>query len=228
VANVAISIPGGKHMMKTKVFLVDDHGMMRSGLKALLQDDESLEIVGEADQGRSAVQMIAKSSPEVVVMDLRMPDMNGIEATRQIVGTNPATKVIGLSANTDRQSVVEMLRAGAKGYVIKESAFEELAMAIKMVLQDKIYLSPAVTNLVVEDWVQGEEAAVSVFGVLSAREREVLQLIAEGKATKEVAAVLNVSLKTAESHRRNLMEKLHVESVAELTKYAIREGITEL
>jgi DNA-binding NarL/FixJ family response regulator len=121
-----------------------------------------------------------------------------------------------------------MLRAGAKGYVIKESAFEELAMAIKMVLQDKIYLSPAVTNLVVEDWVQGEEAAVSVFGVLSAREREVLQLIAEGKATKEVAAVLNVSLKTAESHRRNLMEKLHVESVAELTKYAIREGITEL
>ncbi len=215
-------------MMKTKVFLVDDHGMMRSGLKALLQDDESLEIVGEADQGRSAVQMIAKSSPEVVVMDLRMPDMNGIEATRQIVGTNPATKVIGLSANTDRQSVVEMLRAGAKGYVIKESAFEELAMAIKMVLQDKIYLSPAVTNLVVEDWVQGEEAAVSVFGVLSAREREVLQLIAEGKATKEVAAVLNVSLKTAESHRRNLMEKLHVESVAELTKYAIREGITEL
>jgi len=215
-------------MMKTKVFLVDDHGMMRSGLKALLQGDESLEIVGEADQGRSAVQLIAKSSPEVVVMDLRMPDMNGIEATRQIVAGNPAAKVIGLSANTDRQSVVEMLRAGAKGYVIKESAFEELAMAIKMVLTDKIYLSPAVTNLVVEDWVQGEEAAVSVFGVLSAREREVLQLIAEGKATKEVAAVLNVSLKTAESHRRNLMEKLHVESVAELTKYAIREGITEL
>ncbi len=215
-------------MMKTKVFIVDDHGMMRSGLKALLQGDESLEIVGEADQGRSAVQLIAKSSPEVVVMDLRMPDMNGIEATRQIVAGNSAAKVIGLSANTDRQSVVEMLRAGAKGYVIKESAFEELAMAIKMVLTDKIYLSPAVTNLVVEDWVQGEEAAVSVFGVLSAREREVLQLIAEGKATKEVAAVLNVSLKTAESHRRNLMEKLHVESVAELTKYAIREGITEL
>jgi DNA-binding NarL/FixJ family response regulator len=214
--------------MTTKVFLVDDHGMMRSGLRALILSDPSLEVVGEADQGRAAVQMVADSAAEVVIMDLRMPEMNGVEATRQIVAANPEAKVIGLSANNDRQSVVEMLRAGAKGYVIKEAAFEELASAIRMVMKNKIYLSPAVTNLVVEDWVQGDEVVASVFGILSAREREVLQLIAEGKATKEVAALLHVSLKTAESHRRNLMEKLHVDSVAELTKYAIREGITSL
>lgn len=215
--------------MPTTVFLVDDHGMMRSGLRALIQTDPGLQVVGEADQGRLAVRMIGTSSPQVVVMDLRMPDMNGVEATRQIVAANPDARVIGLSANNDRQSVVEMLRAGAKGYVIKESAFEELASAIRLVMKNKIYLSPSITNLVVEDWMNGgEEETASAFGVLSAREREVLQLIAEGKATKEVASLLNVSLKTAESHRRNLMEKLHVDSVAELTKYAIREGITSL
>jgi DNA-binding NarL/FixJ family response regulator len=214
--------------MTTTVFLVDDHGMMRSGLRALIEGDPGLEVVGEADEGRSAVQMISKMGPEVVVMDLRMPDMNGVEATRQICSANPGARVIGLSANTDRQSVVEMLRAGAKGYVLKESAFEELASAIRMVMNNKVYLSPAVTNLVVEDWVQGDQRDPSAFGVLSAREREVLQLISEGKATKEIAALLNISLKTAESHRRNLMEKLHVDSVAELTKYAIREGITGL
>jgi len=214
--------------MTTKVFLVDDHGMLRSGLRALIEGEAKFQVVGEADDGRTAVQMISELSPDVVVMDLRMPDMNGIEATRHIFSTNPNVKVIGLSANADRQSVVEMLRAGAKGYVLKESAFEELALAINMVMHNKIYLSPSITDLVVDDWVHGDEGGASVFGILSAREREVLQLIAEGKATKEVAAVLSVSLKTAESHRRNLMEKLHLDSVAELTKYAIREGITGL
>ena len=214
--------------MRRRVFIVDDHGMMRSGLRALLKDDPGLQIVGEADQGRLAVQMISQSLPDIVLMDLRMPDMNGIDATRQIVAGTPQAKVIGLSADTNRNSVVEMLRAGAKGYVIKDSAFEELEKAIKVVIENKIYLSPGITNLIVEDWVQGEAGTVSVFGILSAREREVLQLISEGKATKEIASLLSVSLKTAESHRRNLMEKLHVESVAELTKYAIREGITEL
>ena len=212
----------------TKVFLVDDHGMLRAGLRALISAEPSLELIGEADDGRTAVKMIADADPDVVIMDIRMPELNGVEATRQIVADNPNVKVIGLSANDDRQSVVEMMRAGAMGYVVKESAFEELSTAVTTVMKNKVYLSPAVTNLVVNDWVGGEDGPASVFGVLSAREREVLQLIAEGKATKEVALLLNVSLKTAESHRRNLMEKLHVDSIAELTKYAIREGITSL
>lgn len=214
--------------MSIKVLLVDDHGMIRSGLRALLQASPEFEVVGEANQGRAAVQMVSSLSPQIVVMDLRMPDMNGIEATRQIAGANPDVKIIGLSANGDRQSVVEMLRAGAKGYVLKEAAFEELSMAIRTVMLNKIYLSPSITNLMVEGWVDGKGDPASVFGTLSAREREVLQLISEGKATKEVALLLNVSVKTAETHRRNLMEKLHVDSVAELTKYAIREGITGL
>jgi DNA-binding NarL/FixJ family response regulator len=215
--------------MSTSVLLVDDHGMIRSGLRALLQAEPDLKVVGEANQGRTAVEMVHSLSPDVVVMDLRMPDMNGIEATRQLAAASPDAKVIGLSANGDRQSVVEMLRAGAKGYVLKESAFEELSQAIHMVMRNKIYLSPAITDLMVEGWLDRDgETLPSAFGALSAREREVLQLIAEGKATKEVAATLNVSVKTAETHRRNLMEKLRLDSVAELTKYAIREGITGL
>jgi len=214
--------------MSISVLLVDDHGMIRSGLRALLQAEPDLKVVGEASQGRVAVEMVHSLCPDVVVMDLRMPDMNGIEATRQLTAANPGVKVIGLSANSDRQGITEMLRAGAKGYVLKESAYEELSQAIHMVVKNKIYLSPAITNLMVEGWLDREEDLPSAFGALSSREREVLQLIAEGKATKEVAAALNVSVKTAETHRRNLMEKLHLDSVAELTKYAIREGITGL
>jgi DNA-binding NarL/FixJ family response regulator len=214
--------------MTVRVLLVDDHVMIRSGLRALLAADDNLEIVGEANEGRTAVQMVRELSPDVVVMDLRMPDMNGIDATRQVLSAKIEARVIGLSANTDRHSVVEMLRAGARGYVLKESAFEELSTAIRAVMKNKVYLSPAITDLVVEEVLNGDGEGVSVFGVLSAREREVLQLISEGKATKEIAGVLGVSVKTAETHRRNLMEKLHVDSVAELTKYAIREGITSL
>jgi DNA-binding NarL/FixJ family response regulator len=214
--------------MATKVLLVDDHSMMRSGLRALLQGVPGLQVIGEAEDGRTAVSLIKQTLPDVVVMDLRMPDLNGIEATRQATEAHRSVKVIGLSANADRQSVAEMLRAGAKGYVLKEAAFEQLAEAIRTVLQNKIFLSPSITDLVVEHWADGDAAVATVYGLLSAREREVLQLIAEGKATKEVAACLSVSVKTAETHRRNLMEKLKVDSVAELTKYAIREGLTSL
>jgi DNA-binding NarL/FixJ family response regulator len=220
--------PASRIGTKIRVLVVDDHVMMRSGLKALLEADANVEVVGEADEGRSGLQMAADLSPDVVVMDLRMPDMNGIEATRRLIATNNAEKVIALSANADRESVVEMLRAGAKGYVVKASAFEELAAAIRTVNKGKVYLSPTVTDVVVGDYLNGDGDATSAYGVLSSREREVLQLIAEGKATKEIAAVLSVSVKTAETHRRNLMEKLHVDSVAELTKYAIREGLTSL
>ncbi len=212
--------------MAVKILLADDHAMIRAGLRALLQEEKGFVVVGEADDGRTAVAMAGALQPHVVVMDVRMPDLNGIEATRQTLVTRPEAKVIGLSGNSDERSAREMVEAGAVGYVLKESAFEELVNAIRAVISGKIYVSPVVAGA----WMH--EAAAGVNGskrsVLSPREREVLQLLAEGKATKEVAVALNVSVKTAETHRRNLMDKLQIDSVAELTKYAIRQGITEL
>jgi DNA-binding NarL/FixJ family response regulator len=215
--------------VQIKVLLVDDHGMIRSGLRALLSHEADLTVAGEAEDGRTAVKKASELSPDVVVMDLRMPDLNGIEATRQIHAVNPGIKIVALSANSDRRSVTEMLRAGAQGYVLKAAAFEELVAAIRAVMGGEIYLSPSITGVDVADFKNnGAAEKGTAFADLSAREREVLQLIAEGKATKEVAAALHVSIKTAETHRRNVMEKLKLDSVAELTKYAIREGITSL
>jgi DNA-binding NarL/FixJ family response regulator len=162
-------------------------------------------------------------------MDIGMSDLNGIEATRQIVAECPSTRVIGLSMHSDRQYVGGMLEAGASGYLLKDCAFEELETAIRTVLDNRTYLSPGVADVVVRNYVRGMPTeAPSRYGRLTPREREVLQLLAEGKSTKQAASVLRVSVKTVESHRRNLMEKLDIHSVAELTKYAIREGLTSL
>jgi DNA-binding NarL/FixJ family response regulator len=216
----------GDLAMEVKILLADDHDMIRSGLRALLQSEEGFTVVAEAKDGRTAVAMVRQFRPHVVVMDVRMPDLNGLEATRQTLALTPDAKVIGLSGNSDQRAAREMLAAGALGYVRKEAAFEELVKAIRAVMDNKIYVSPSVAG----PWMY--EAAADSNGsrrsALSPREREVLQLLAEGKATKEVAVALNVSVKTAETHRRNLMDKLQIDSVAELTKYAIREGITEL
>jgi DNA-binding NarL/FixJ family response regulator len=215
--------------MSVKILLVDDHAMVRSGLKALLLSRPGHEVLGEAHNGRAAVKMVGELSPDVVVMDLRMPDLNGIDACRQIVAAKPDVKVVGLSGSSDERATVEMLRAGASGYVLKDSAFDELIAAIATVIKGKVYLSPAITGGIVENYIRGgHDGVATAFGTLSPREREVLQLIAEGKATKEVANKLDVSIKTAETHRRNLMAKLQVDSVAELTKYAIREGLTSV
>jgi DNA-binding NarL/FixJ family response regulator len=215
--------------MNVKILIVDDHAMMRSGLRALLQGRPGYEVVGEASDGRQAVKMVGSLSPDVVVMDLRMPDLNGIEAARQTIAASPGVRVIGLSGNSDERATVDMLRAGASAYVLKDSAFDELVTAIDTVMKGKVYLSPAVTGALVDNHIRGGGASHDdAFSTLSSREREVLQLIAEGKATKEVAARLDVSIKTAETHRRNLMLKLEVDSVAELTKYAIREGLTSV
>ena len=209
-----------------RILIVDDHSMFRSGLRALLEHERGFAVVGEASNGRDALALVRTSDPDVVVMDLRMPDLHGIETTRQLLGIKPDVKVIGLSANTDERSTMEMMRAGAVGYVAKESAYEELVAAVRSVMKNQFYYSPRVVKYVAQAMGGGERNMETAFARLSPREREVLQLIAEGKSTKEVAACLDVSVKTAETHRRNLMEKLQVDSVAELTKCAIREGLT--
>jgi two-component system response regulator NreC len=211
------------------VLLVDDHGILRSGLRALLQSEAGFVVAGEACNGREAIDLVKSVVPDVVVMDVRMPELNGIETTRQVIALHPGIKVIGLSANYDERTMLEMMRAGAAGYIAKESAYEELIAAIRGVMAGQSWYTPAAIARMAGDFgAAGNQNIDSAFMVLSPREREVLQLISEGRSTKEVAGRLSVSVKTAETHRRNLMEKLHLDSVAELTKYAIREGLTSV
>ena len=212
-----------------KVLLADDHRIVREGLKSLLQAQNDMEVVAEAGDGREAMEMAEEFGPDVVVMDVAMPHLNGIEATRRLMSDHPDTKVVALSMHSDRRYVAEALKAGASGYLLKDGAFDELADAIRTVMNNKVYLSPRIADVVVEDYVRHlPKAGPSAFAALTSREREVLQLLAEGKATKQAAAALHVSVKTVETHRRQIMEKLDLHSVAELTKYAIREGLTSV
>jgi DNA-binding NarL/FixJ family response regulator len=211
------------------MLLVDDHVLLRTGLKTMFDEEPDIKVVGEAEDGRTAVELARELMPDMVLMDMTMPDLNGIEATRQIVKENSSMKVIALSAHSDRRFVSEALRAGAVGYLPKSAPFNELATAVRAVAAGSIYLSPRIANTVIEDYVRGgSREQSSAYGSLTAREREVLQLIAEGKATKEVAAHLHVSVKTIETHRARLMDKTRLGGVAELTKFAVREGITSL
>jgi DNA-binding NarL/FixJ family response regulator len=212
-----------------KVLLADDHRMVRQGLRAMIDASEGMHVAAEADNGRTAVDLALAMPIDLVIMDVAMPGLNGIEATRQVLAHKPHVKVIALSMHADRRYVAEMLKAGAAGYVLKDAAFEELTQAISQVLDGRRYLSPGVTGIALEDYVHhpaGSVWARSAFDALTPREREILQLLAEGKAMKEIAHILAVSIKTVETHRRAMMEKLNLYSVAELTKYAIREGLT--
>jgi DNA-binding NarL/FixJ family response regulator len=212
-----------------RILLADDHGIIREGLRALLAKQNGMEVVAEADNGRSAVQLAKKLHPTVAVIDVSMPDLNGFEATRQIVASVPGVKVLALSMHSDKRYVSEMLKAGASGYLLKDCAFEEVSHAIAAVLRGEVYLSPRIVGVVIADYLNqsaGQETTPDA--ALSAREREVLQLIAEGRTTKQIAVSLNVSPKTIETHRHQIMEKLDMHSVAELTKYAIRQGLTSL
>jgi DNA-binding NarL/FixJ family response regulator len=209
--------------------LADDHKIVRDGLRTLLEKNPGIEVVGEAEDGRETVQLVKKLSPQIVIMDIAMRDLNGIEATRQIIAEHPDIKVIALSMHSDRRFVSEMLKAGAAAYLLKDCAFEELESAIRTVMKNKTYLSPAIAGVIIENYIRNApKSDPSVFSLLSDREREVLQLMAEGKTTKEIASHLLVSTKTVETHRMNIMTKLDIHSIAELTKYAIREGLTSL
>jgi len=215
--------------MRSKIILADDHQIVREGLRTLLEKQPNVDVIGEASTGREAVRMTREMSPDIVIMDIGMQDLNGIEATRQIIAEFPNIKVIALSMHSDRRFISGMLGVGASGYLLKDCAFEELADALGTVLSGKIYLSPTLATTVIRDCVPYlSQKGLSVFSVLTAREREVLQLLTEGHSTKEIAATLHVSVKTIETHRQHIMEKLGINSIAELTKYAIREGLTSL
>jgi two-component system response regulator NreC len=216
-------------MKKIKILLADDHRITRQGLRLLLEKESDMQVVAEADQGRAAVQLAAELSPDVIIMDVSMPDLNGMEATRQIVGKNENVKIIALSMHSDTLFVTEMLKSGVSGYLLKDCAFEELASAIRSVVSGKTYLSPSISGVVVNGYLHRlSKAETAGSDILSNREREVLQMIAEGKSTKQIALKLHISVKTVETHRRQIMNKLNIFSVAELTKYAIRKGLTSL
>ncbi len=215
--------------MSIGVLLVDDHAIIRDGLRSLLEKQQDMAVLADTNEGRKAVELVREMSPDVVIMDVTMAGLNGIEATRVITAEFPKVKVVALSIHSQRRFIAEMLSAGAAGYVLKECLFDELVQAIRAVAAGGRYLSPRIMDVVVEDYVKRLSTTADLpLAALTGREREVLQLVAEGKSTKEIALGLHVSTKTIEANRRQIMEKLDVHSVAELTKCAVREGLTTL
>lgn len=215
--------------MCIRILLVDDHSIIRQGLRVLLEKKPKFEVVGEAENGRVALSMARKLEPDVIVMDINMPDLNGVDAARQILAERPESKIIALSMYSDRSYVKGMLKAGVAGYLLKNCAFDELSKAILAVAGNQTYLSPKVSDIVRKEFVKLMDAGeLGVAEALTDKEREVLQMIAEGKKTKDIAERLHISVKTVEARRGKIMEKLRINSVAGLTKFAIREGLTSV
>lgn len=215
--------------MSIKVILADDHNILRAGLKSLLETASNIEVVGEADNGRDTVTLVRQLDPDIVVMDVAMPDMNGVDATSKIAQLAPGVRVLALSGHSDGVYVKGMLEAGAKGYLLKDAATTELITALNTIAKGKIYVSPLVTDTLVGDYLQRLKGEIGPDSqALSLREREVLQLVAEGNSSVQIAATLHLSERTIETHRKRIMDKLGMRSIAELTKYAIREGLTSL
>ena len=213
--------------MTIKVLIADDHQIVRESLRALLEKEPGIIVVGEAGEGRTALRMARELVPDIIIMDVAMADLNGIEATRQVVAEFPEIKVVALSMYNDRRFVLNMLKAGARGYLLKDCASQHLIKAIHLVNANKTYISHEIADLVVKDYLASTDPAeCTSSALLTAREREVLQLIVEGKTNSKIAEALKVSIKTVESHRHTLMMKLNIKSIAELTKFAIREGLT--
>jgi two-component system, NarL family, response regulator NreC len=213
--------------MEIRIILADDHRIVRDGLRSLLERQPGFVVVGEAENGRAILRLVQEVAADVVVMDIGMPDLNGIDATRQLLSIASDVKVIGLSMHSHKRFVREMFRAGASGYLSKDSAFDELCRAVQVVMAGQVYLSPQVAGPILKDYVsQPSPDHASAFDTLTPREREVLQLLAEGRSARQIAGHLNLSVKTVETHRQQLMTKLGIGNLADLVKYAIREGLT--
>ncbi len=215
--------------MSTRILLVDDHGVVREGLRSLIEKQPDMEVVGEAENGRKAVELVRELLPDVVITDITMPNLNGVDATRQIVREFPKVKVLALSIHSNRAFVADMLKAGASGYVLKECTFDDLVEAVHAVASGSTYLSSKVAGVVVSDYVKRlSQTPASPLDALTGREREVLQLVGEGRNTKLIARVLHISSKTVEANRRKIMEKLDAHSVADLVRIAILGGLASL
>lgn len=213
--------------MATKVLLVDDHEIMREGMSALLRRYSEFEVVGQASDGRQALEMAEQLRPDIVILDVGMPNLNGIDAARQLLSSQPNVKIMALSTHSDGSVVAKMIRAGAAGYMLKESAFDELIEGLSALMKGKTFLCKKISRVVFSEYVGLVTNPKAFKGdSLTKREREVLQLVAEGNTTKEIAEQLNLSTKTIDSHREHIMEKLGIRNIAGLTKYAIREGLT--
>lgn len=216
--------------MSTRIVIVDDHGIFRQGLLLLLRQQEDMEVVAEAYNGREAVEIVRKLKPNLVLMDVSMPKLNGIEAAQQIIRDNPNVKILALSAYCDKRFVTDMLKAGASGYLLKDALSDELIRAIKAVMSDGWYLSAKIAGIVIKDVVQPGAPGVDspALDGLTSKERELLQMLAENKMSKEIARILHVSIKTVDARRRSITSKLGISGIADLTKLAIREGLTSL
>ncbi len=211
------------------LFLADDHKIFRDCLRPVITKESGCDVIGEASDGLETLRKVRELHPDVVIMDISMPTMNGIEATRKIKEEFPEIHVIILSMHSDRRYIIEALKSGAMGYLLKESALEDLLQAVREVIAGKLFVSPTVSGIIINDYLKlTKQDESSAFSILSQREREVLQLLAEGTSTRNIADKLNLSVKTIESHRKQIMDKLDIHTVAELTKYAIREGLTSL
>jgi DNA-binding NarL/FixJ family response regulator len=215
--------------MSVRIILADDHRIMREGLAALVEKQSDMKVIGQASDGRQAVQLARDLQPDVIIMDASMPVLNGIEATCRIAAELPDIRVLCLSFQSNKRLVLAVLEAGASGYLLKDCAAEELITAIRTVMNNQTYLSPAVAGTVVDGYkARRPDAKNSAFTQLTEREREIVQLLAEGMSTKEIAAQLHLSVKTVGTHREHLQAKLHMHNLAELTKYALREGLTSV
>lgn len=212
---------------KVKVVIAEDHTILREGLKALLGSDPDLEVCGEADNGKDAIKLVQRLNPDIVLMDLSMPRIHGLEAIREIRKTNPTTKILVLTVHDDEEYISATLRSGASGYVLKNDSYNELLSSIKTVLRGKPYLSPAISQTIIQGYLQGKKSddLRTGYETLTARERETLKLIAEGVRNKDIAEFMGISSKTAEKHRSNLMKKLDLHSVSAITAFAAKKGL---